>query len=123
MVVVVAAAAGVARIPVVMLVLMLMFVLVVVMVLVIVPVIPGVLPADLLHELLRQGDASLHGGDDLRSGELLPGGGEDGGLGFFSRSSFTAVSSLPWSMFWVRERRMALACSTWLLKNSPKFFI
>ena len=44
-------------------------------------------------------------------------------LGFFSRSSLTAASSLDWSIFWVRESRMAEACSTWLLKNSPKFFI
>ena len=44
-------------------------------------------------------------------------------LAFFFRRRRTAVSSLAWSMFWVRERRMAEACSTWLLKNSPKFFI
>ena len=37
--------------------------------------------ADLLHELLGQGVAALHGGDDLGPGELVPGCGENGGLG------------------------------------------
>ena len=37
--------------------------------------------ADLLHELLGQGVAALHGGDDLSPGELVPGCGENGGLG------------------------------------------
>ena len=53
-------------------------VLVVVMV---VRLIPAVAVADLLQQLLRQGAAALHGGHDLVPGELLPGGGEDGGLG------------------------------------------
>ena len=53
-------------------------VLVVVMV---VLLIPAVAVADLLHQLLRQGAAALHGGHDLVAGELLPGGGEDGRLG------------------------------------------
>ena len=44
-------------------------------------------------------------------------------VGFFSRSSATAASSFSGRMPSVRERMMALAFSTWLLKNSPKFFI
>ena len=39
-----------------------------------------VLVGDLLHQLGGQGVAALHGGDDLGTGELGPGGGEDGGL-------------------------------------------
>ena len=44
-------------------------------------------------------------------------------VGFFSRSSATAASSFSGRMPSVRERMMALAFSTWLLKNSPKFFM
>ena len=36
---------------------------------------------DLLHQLVGQVLPALHGGEDLRPGELVPGGGEDGGLG------------------------------------------
>ena len=36
---------------------------------------------DLLHQLLSQGVTALHGRDDLLAGQLVPGGGEDGGLG------------------------------------------
>ena len=43
--------------------------------------------------------------------------------GFFSRSMATQVSSFFSLSPCVRERMMELACSTWLLKNSPKFFI
>ena len=58
-------------------------VMVVVMMVVLVLVLIAVGAADLLHELLGQGVAALHGGDDLGPGELVPGGGEDGGLGVF----------------------------------------
>ncbi len=58
-------------------------VMVVVMMVVLVLVILLMGAADLLHELLGQGVAALHGGDDLGPGELVPGGGEDGGLGVF----------------------------------------
>lgn len=44
-------------------------------------------------------------------------------VGFFSRSSATAASSFSGRIPSVRERMMALAFSTWLLKNSPKFFM
>ena len=56
-------------------------VMVVVMMVVLVLVLIAVGAADLLHELLGQGVAALHGGDDLGPGELVPGGGEDSRLG------------------------------------------
>ncbi len=47
---------------------------------VVVIVLDAVLLCDLRHQLVGQGVAAGHGLDDLSAGELIPGGGEDGGL-------------------------------------------
>ena len=80
--VVMAAGAGV---PVVMVVVVLVLMLVVMVVVMaagaglVLPVV--VVVSDLLHQLAGQVVAPLHGRDDLGAGELVPGGGEDGGVG------------------------------------------
>ena len=38
---------------------------------------------DFIHQLLGQVFPALHGREDLRPGELIPGGGENGGFGIF----------------------------------------
>ena len=49
----------------------------------IVVVVAAAYRADLLlgHEISGQGVALLHGGEELAAGELVPGGGDDGGVG------------------------------------------
>ena len=44
-------------------------------------------------------------------------------VGFFSRISASAWATFSGAMLPVRDRTMQLADSTWLLKNSPKFFM
>ncbi len=44
-------------------------------------------------------------------------------VGFFSRSIAVTSASFFSSMSAVLERMIVPACSTWLLKNSPKFFM
>ena len=68
----------------VMLVIMITVVMVmVVLVVMIVVVVAAAYRADLLlgHEISGQGVALLHGGEELAAGELVPGGGVDGGVG------------------------------------------
>ena len=82
MVVIVAAAVAV-LIVVMMLVLMLVVVVMVVIVTAAVAVLVMVMMVvvlHLMHQLLGQRVTAGHGGDDLLAGELIPGGGEDGGL-------------------------------------------
>ena len=43
----------------------------------------GLLGVELGHQLLCQRGAAGHGGEDLGTGELVPGGGDDDGLGVF----------------------------------------
>ena len=110
---------------VVVLVLMLMLVVMVVVMAagagLVLPVV--VVVSDLLHQLAGQVVAPLHGRDDLGAGELVPGGGEDSRLGVVGTQHGYVGGQLGLVLFWVRLRRIAEACSTWLLKNSPKFFI
>ena len=86
---VVMAAAGGTGVAVVMVVMMLMVMLMVVVVLmmmvmvvlmVVMVVMLVVLVLDLLHQVVGQIVAALHGGENLGPGELVPGGGEDCGL-------------------------------------------
>ena len=68
----------------------------------------------LRQQLLRQGHL-LHGGEDGLPVQLVPGVVRMAASGFFSRSMITAASSYSWESFWVRERTMVPADSTWLL--------
>ena len=66
------------------------------------------------QQFFRQGYL-FNCGENYLAVQLIPGGGEDGGLRVFSWSMATAASSFSWLSFWVRERTMVPALSIWLL--------
>ena len=111
----VAGAVGIVALVLIMVVLMVMLVLVLVMMMVMVLGLLGlVLGAHLGQELVGEGHL-LDGPEDGLAVQLVPGGGDDGGIEFFSRSMATAAWSFSSVSFWVRERMMVPADSIWLL--------